>query len=368
MKETCFKWIAVWLLCLTSKMILAAEPGFTLGLELYGKGIDEDYNRGQRLGTEVEGRLTHQFSPTFTFNGRVRLTAEVGGAQAAFTEDYAPKQELALREAKLDWHPWAPFTLSAGAIHQDDWAGKIFLDDQSFPGLRESVQIPFSDFYLALGAQQLVANTPVVTFGTPVPSEGYPFFFTERVAVGWKVNDAEVEVHGSHFSFESLPSSAAFDSRYYGNTVVGTSNTDAKFVYSYQGFEAGVTGKVFLANWLEPKLTVQALYNTNAAGGSSATSYVAALSNKIEVDPTVTITPQVFVFQMGQDASPAIYTSTDWGHNNRRGYGVGLDAELVRDRIEIGAQGVRAPTIVSNPFQADWFFFNVYFRTKYDIL
>jgi hypothetical protein len=364
MKYLRFKWIAVCVM-FGATVGLGAEPDLSLGLELYGKGIDEDYKRGQRLGTEVEGRLTHQFNPTISLKARVRLTAEVGGNQAAFTEDYSPKQELALREAKLEWHPWQPFTLMAGAIHQDDWAGKIFLDDQAFPGVREYVRIPISDFYVSLGAQQAIANTPVVTFGTPVPSEGYPFYFMERIGFGWVTESAEIEMHGSHFSFEKLPSSAAFDSRYYGNTVVGTSNTDAAFAYNYQGFEGGVNGKFRVTTWLQPGFTFQALVNTAA---SRNTSYVAAISNQVEVDPTVTLTPSVFVFQMGQDASPAIYSSSDWGHNNRRGYGFALDAELVRDRIEIGAQGVRAPTIAANPFQADWFFFNVYFRTRYDLL
>jgi hypothetical protein len=344
-----------------------SPPSVDLRLSLYGKGVDETYNRGERFGTELEATLRHNFLPSLDLLGRIRFTAELGSAQAAFTQEYAPRQTIELREARLRWQPLPFLDFKAGAIDQDDWGAKILLDGQAFPGVREVVRVPVGDFYVEVGAEQAIANTPMVTFGSPVPRPGYPYFFMERAEVGFQRGDIAAEVHVGHFAFDRLPAGAAYNSRFLGNSVVGDSQQTAAFVHDFSGFLGGFSAKARATSWLQPKVVFAALVNQGAPW-ARGTSYLASLENRIEFNDTFILAPQFLIFSMGEDASPALYTSGDWGHNNHRGFGAGINAELPAEHLEFGAAAVQAPVITPSRFQSDWLYFTVFFRSHYDVL
>jgi hypothetical protein len=341
---------------------------FQLNLNMAALGVNEIYNQGQRLRADLEGEYSRDLGYSFKVKARGGFRAEVGNSRAIYTDIYTPQQVPRLKEAWIEWAPATEVAIRIGALDQEDLRIYEMLFEESFLAARESFRFTFNHFFIGLYGQQAVPNSPSSVVGRPTGSTEFPFFFIERLSLGFEnQNNFVVETHVSHFSFENLPADVADTSRYLGNTVSGILNTNSQFVYNFSGYEAGFILEARLNSWFYPKLSASGIINLEAPE-ETAKSFLASISNTFELGPNFRLTPQFLMFALGADASPALYTPNDWGHNNREGFGISVVAELVRDRIDFGAQAINAKLISANAFQGDWESFSVFFRSRYDLL
>lgn len=340
---------------LATKLDAAPAP-LALKLDLYGNGWESTVTQSRIAGAEVRGELVRKLAPEFSVQLGAALVVEAGVARSRFTDEFRPRQGVRLREASVQWNPWAPLTVAAGALDQDRWDAPLLLRRQSYPGVYERFAQKLGAFTVALEAVQSVVNDTSTLQRWGNWAEGLPSFFLERASVEWKKTDrTRVRAHVSHYGFRDLSHQQAFDAQFLGNTVQGVGPEVTTFVYGFQGFEAGAEASVEVATGWSPFLRGDVLWN-HLAPGDRGLGWSVATGVLWERGDKLRFRPSLEVFQVGSDVSPALFSTRTFGHGNRRGFAASLAVELPTDHVRGQLQWVSSSVLVPSPVQdgANW--------------
>jgi hypothetical protein len=351
-------------------LLASAAPGadkpteLQLSASFYGRAADELSNASRIAGTEIGGDVRHHFSPSLLGRVWLGVQLEAGSSQAYYTTDNQPQRQARLREASLDWSPWETVHLAVGALSQDDLEIPTLLAVQTFPGFRQSGQWEAGPFYFGAQAEQTVPTANLLTDGPSLRQGSLSAFFLERVLLGVRpAETVRLETHLSHFAFDNLPESVAYQSRFYGNTVRGAGASQSEFAYGFRGYEIGAL-LGFDGSHFTP--TVRASWTTNP-DPPSGSAFSVDFRPRFRLGQSTWVTPRAQYFHVDADAAPAYYNDKELGHNNRRGYRAGLELDFGEGWL-VGTQATYAQVLQSSPYQAELHYFLFYFRSVYDVL
>jgi hypothetical protein len=194
-----------------------------------------------------------------------------------------------------------------------------------------------------------------------------PAFFRERVGLGWSPNDDfSVEARAAHYLFENLPETAAYPSRFIGNTVVGEGLAHSEFVYPFRGIDLEFVSAARLLRGLTTQLEATWLRNAEAPAGRSD-GYTLGIRFETAVARGWNVRPFAQLYRLESDVIPALYTDRDSGHTNRRGFILGGELDLGGNGT-VGVNFDSATALLPSPYQADWQSVFFYYRSTYEIL
>ncbi len=238
---------------------------------------------------------------------------------------------------------------------------------QSYPGVREGVTLPLgSGFEGRLVAQQTVVADTSTARAYGEWNSNPPTFFIERASLSYSDTTLEAEGHVSHFLFDALSPALANDSRFLGNSVTGLSPASAKFVHGFQGFESGGRVGVRVTRSLSPFADFTLIRNTQAYQGQGGALRV-GLGANVAVNQ-YQIIPKAEWFRTESDAAPAIVNDMYLGHTNRLGYAASLTVRWPKDEMALTARFIDAKVIQASPYLANQQWFQLLFKTQYEVL
>jgi hypothetical protein len=355
---------------LVSSLALADDGRATrleLGAAFYGRGVQDTLQSGQLFGTEIDGGLEHRLFENGIGRLQVATLLEAGSYQVFYTDENRPRQAAELREASLAWTPWRGAELRIGAVPQNllDWA--VFSPYLAFPGVIEQVHYPLGQFFLSFVAEQAIPTTGTFADEPPARTNDLPAFFRERIGFGWAPSDDfSLEARVAHYLFENLPETAAYPSRFDGNSVSGEGLSHSEFTYPFRGYELELVSRARLLRGLTASFEGSWLRNGEAPAGRSD-GFTLGVRLETAITRGWIIRPFGQLYRLESDVIPALYTDRDSGHTNRRGFILGAELDLDGN----GTVGVRydsATTLLPSPYQADWRSVFFYYRSTYEIL
>ncbi|MGZ3695288.1 MAG: hypothetical protein ACXWQO_14280 [Bdellovibrionota bacterium] len=320
---------------------------------LYGRSTDDDLSSARVVGVEGLIRATHELSDSLSaiFVGGILL--ETGSSASLFTDEFAPTSRILLHEASLNWQPWKAVALRAGALYQSDFS-PLLIDGITFPASKIELSLfPQGPWVLKANGQAAIPTSQrLATKSTG--KEATPALFTQTAHAGWQSEDFTLLGRFSHFDFRNLTHGMAQDSRFYGNSIVGVAS-GSTFLYQYEGYEAGLGMKAALAHSLALSVGVSGLRNQRGPVSHNQGTYgYVELNWQAE---SFALRPRAEVYRDEADAAPAFYTSSSFGHNNRKGTGLSLKLDLKDPLLTFEIQARESKLIQPATFQRDKFKF-----------
>lgn len=348
-----------------SQLFAADETTKAWKSGLYGRSTDDTLSSSTIAGLALGFKLNHSMGESILMNAKVGANLESGSSNSLFTDEFAPTNAIYLQNASIAWTIAKPAQLIFGALEQSQQESPLVTAGGTFPAAREILQEQWKQLKTELSAQQAIPTSQRLTSKT-VGKAPTPSFFTEKALLQFQTtNDALANIYVSHFSFRNLTNGIAQDSRFYGNSVSGVLS-GAQFIYAYHGWEYGTSITHPLSEKVNFSIGASLVKNMGAPDGQNqGTYYFASMDHHSE---SYTWTPRLEFYRNEADASPAFYTSKEYGHNNRRGYGGSLSVSLLKSKLDIRARYMNAKLITPQTFQRDKFqFMEIDLETPYAI-
>lgn len=322
---------------------------------------------GFRIGTDS----TTQFLNNLKFRLRANADLSSGYAQSRFG-DMVGRSGFYLSDAVLtlrliDSQP-ARVLLGVGALDQGALDAPLFVDKQAFPGAKETIILGNSKLYqFKLWASQTIPTSKTLSTKT-VDAEVTPSLFTETFEMNLHpVEELRVTAAITHFAFNNLPSAVAQESIIYGNTVEEVGPNTSRYKYRFEGLLARGEFQYNFTERLAVNIEGYASQNAAAPEGYRNAQYLRG-GFEIGLPGDIDLHGNLISFFAEDDASPAFYNSSVFGHNNRKGMGASMTAYFQRQRFKLRALYIDAETINFNINQSRQQTLTIGFETFYEML
>ncbi len=319
---------------------------------LYGVSADDTLSSSRVVGVAFALDLQKNLSPSLFTHFRGGAELETGSSSSLFTDEFNPSSKIFLNDARLRWTIFSPLSISGGALRQNILASPLLINAGTFPAALLSLRTAGSRWYAEGHAQAAIPTGTGLTIKR-TGKESTPLLFSQTALLGWKSQeDFFVEAKASHFDFRNLTRGMAQDSRFYGNTVDGLALA-SQYRYRFEGFLSGLSFSLPVLDSLALVGGGQYLQNTRAPEAQNKGRY--AFAGVQWRTTSFKLRPVGEWYENEADSAPAFYTSRDFGHNNRRGYGANVLLTLVDPALEIQFRARDAKLIRDYPFQKNNF-------------
>jgi hypothetical protein len=320
---------------------------------IYGRSADDTLSSSRTVGVGLFAYLRHRFTEGLEAKVLGGALLETGSSSSLFTDEFEPKSRLFLQEASLRWQPFQPLLLIGGALDQRHHSSPLFIDGGTFPAAMLSLDPDFGHWIAHFDAQAAIPTSRTLSTRTTTGKENTPALFTEKAVVGWnEKGGARALFRVTHFQFQNLTHGMAQDSRFYGNQIAGIGAASV-FIYQYEGFEAGPDFLLPLGDRFSAGLGGSFLNNSKAPSNRNQGLY--AYADLTYRGEKFSLRPRIEWFRNEADSAPAFYSSPEFGHNNRRGYGAALRFEMPEAKLEVEMKARRGELIEPQTFQKNQF-------------
>lgn len=351
----------------TSAASNAATTHAGLSVELSGQSISSAPTSGAVAGATLGGRWQRLFTETFSADAELELYLETGAVRARYAEEFSPRQFARIRQARLKYQPLSFVELGAGAIDQSLWSSHLLFRRQSFPALVESARFTRGPVSLSFTMEQAVASDTSTRQPFGNWPTGLPAFFMEELRGKYTFSeDANVQASLGHFAYRNVRGPSAFQAQFLGNSVAGTAPADSRFLYSYQGLRLGLGGESPRFGRFSLASTNEVLWNHEAPSGRN-TGWRARLTPRLHFTKTV-LALNAELFEVQPDATLALYQPREFGHTNRRGFLIGVEAKLANPSMTVAAEWIESRPLVTQPWQSAMTWLQLSLKTDYELL
>jgi hypothetical protein len=337
-----------------------------MGLNGQSFATQDGREQVQAAGVGLGGKFGVRLLSMLTFRGEAAINLYSAQAQSRFG-DNAPASGFTLKEALVQMRPVEEFSVSAGTIDQGHLQMPLLVSSRAFPGALERLRIGGDLLSVEVKAQQTVPTSMSLSTKT-VESEKTPSFLSETLVLTSKPHSLlELKANGSLFHFRDLPSAVASASDVQGNTVIELGPSSSQFAFPFEGWTAGGSARLEPLSAFAVAAGVQLLQNHQAPQGYRNGQLVFG-ELELQLPREMSLKPRAEVFFTESDSAPAFYNSSEYGHNNRRGFAAELALVLRRDRFRIGARYVDSDVLVANAYQSRQQYVMVNLETLYESL
>lgn len=363
-----------------------ADPSITLGADLtgqsesspkkttltftptlLGRNLEDEYNNSKWAGAQLDIVGERKVSSWLSARLDLSVLMTTGSFTGQYNDEGKAPSGIILNEALVSVKPLRFFSFDAGVIATTFSALPSMFEASGFPSIREKVQAEGDTAKMTVFAMQSI---PTSDTRTVQPTENG--LTTSMTTVGVGIGPAEnykgalsLEAGITQFRFNNLNSSAATDSQYMGNTVVAP-GPQAKFLYEFGGYEAGLGGKLKITRFITAHASGAYLKNTEAPEEKNK-AYL--YSGGLEVPVAgVSVDTTLGYFYNESDTLPATYSTIGRGHNNRFGGFALVKVESKEEKISGSLKYTRMNEIEDLPYSADRDVIMFTMEMAYDVL
>ena len=246
---------------------------------------------------------------------------------------------IQMNQGFFDIRPEEGFSVQIGAINQEYLSSPLLLDNYSFLSALFSYSYIKEHYEIQTVIQQSMPSvinsfrrnneiadvpyfTSLFTYGEWIPSDYYSF-----------------KGHVTGFYFTKLPSFIAYESKSYGNTVIGNGQSSTEFAYSYYGVNFDISSQLKIIPEMYVSFGYNGLRNFDAPFDKSWGERVYSVLD-MSFWKFVKLYSRVEYFYNNSDSAPAYFNSAIYGHNNRKGFLMELKAFVPKGNFEIGVRYV----------------------------
>lgn len=337
--------------------------------ESYADQTDESFLFGVQAGAKIRYHLLDRL----TFYGGVNMNFRNGAVQSRFG-DFTPSGVfLSSGHFNLDLiqkDQQDILSLQLGVLSQRRNFSMITMGPRAFPGVAQTFDLSFDAFGGRLSPfiklQQMIPTS--YTFNTElIEKEELPTLMTAHTGFSFATGPVDISAYAGMFSFSDLPSKVADQSRFTGNSIIGTGST-SEFIFDFEGWLAGFTAKYDSMSY---SLGVAVDMQENTAAPSSFNqAQVIRLFGSKRINKDFGVDFVFGNFFAESDSAPSYYTPTGFGNTNRKGNFLELGFEWVPQKIRLSGRYAKADLIngddAGRQYDADFIFINL--ETAYDTI
>jgi hypothetical protein len=294
-----------------------------------------------KLSYLIEDDLKLNFWPGANFSS---------GQQASRDQVNVLANTIFLKEASAEKMISSMLYLKAGALYQKEFLPGISGQSKAFPGIGARFQFEFTQALSAeLLAQAAVpTSTGLATNSSELQSNATLISGTVNLKLDL-IKNFKSQLSYSHFSFNDLTSTSAFDSAYRGNSVSKINSNMYNFVYGYQGDE--VIAKIsYTGSFIDLGAKAGAIKN-NLAPTQMSLGYFVSLEPGLKINENNLLRLIASGFRVESDAMVSVFSDSAFGRTNRAGNRFGLAVEKKKYTYQLLFS--RSSLITSNAFQSD---------------
>ena len=335
-------------------------------ISLRGESFADDKDQAQTTGFGLAGQYRQVLLTDLLIRVKANVSLQTGYSQSRFGDD-TPKSGVFLSEAILQYKPFSFFSFQAGALDQSILDAPLLVSPRPFPGVAQKIMVGSRSLGAELIVQEVTPTSTSLSTKT-TNSEPTPYLFTQTLIIKAQPADfSKLKAFGTHYSFRQLPSSVAFESQKWDNSVTGDAPSDSRFDYGFDGWVVGGESKLRLVSGVSWNIDSHILQNSLAPTADRSGQWIQS-GFDFELPRDIDFQPRAAVFFAESDIAPAYYNSSELGHGNRQGLKIATDLIFKRDRFKIGAAYISSKVINESIFQSREQFLQLYFETLYENL
>ncbi len=308
---------------------------------LAGESYEEQTNKDVGTSANIDLKLTKLLSENFYFKFEGSFGYSSGNTQLAISEFYS-NSFFNPNELTLNLDLYEHIVLSAGNINQGFLNAPLLISSgRSFPGFKQKIFTNYKKHEFGLIGQQTVPTSKAFNIDRQ-DKEAVPSFYTATIFSDFSFSSPVSQLptaklnwttNLSYFAYNDLPNVVAQDGRLYGHLFVDGTEAEAQFLYEFAGYL--VNTQLELIDENNYSLGVRGYWADNVEAKTNdrleSIQYFATKNiNNLILDVSFEN------FFKDSEASPAIYSASSYGRNNRKGrvYGAGIEFTKLKFRIE----------------------------------
>lgn len=323
----------------------------------------------------VEAGIGVQYFEWLKFNFALTGIFGEGAGQNYLNGDGAAANLIILDTAAIELKPINEITLTAGVIAYRINPLSSVMSAGTSPGLEQKVELQNK---METFKFSLIGNEAIPSFGvnkTVVDQDKTPFFLSGTAMVEGKFSpiNSTIKLAATQFKFGNLPANVSGSTAgsggavYAGNSLSSVSGVgeNMQFIIGFAGTESAA---VFETEWtsnLKTILKAATIKNDQAFQNENQGKV-----GKVEVEWTrknIKLTPNLMVFEVESDVTPAAFSIFANRLNNRKGFKTGLSLELIKQKIAFSGSYMKSIEIENTPFLFDREVYNLGLEVNYDL-
>lgn len=343
------------------------KPSAKILFSVFGRQVDDDFSKNSQGVTFINPEIFVKYGESITLGLDIAAMVGTGNASNFWNDDGKPPNTLVLFEAfaKLNLHK--NIFVRGGALRTPINPLTSIMTPGNFVGAHEEWQIGADESNITVNAYQAIPSAGTVS--RRIYDDGTQAYFLSQTVMGKLKSEntgTELRIAATRFQFENLSTNVANDSYFLGNSqsAFEGSAKSFRFRHGFMGTESAVNFKQNVGKH-EVFLFASMIKNDQAPEGKNDGQIVGASVKAVAGNYAVR--PSYSVFNYDADVIPNVYTTLTARFQNRSGYRLGLDVELIKEKLSLKNYYIKMDLKDANQFLADREVYNVALEAKYDI-
>lgn len=346
---------------------LTTSKKANLTVTVYGRSVEDNFARSQQVASLIKPEFVANYGNYLEFGGAALAVIGTGNASNFWNDDGKPSNSVLIDEGYLKIKPHSNLNIKFGAIKTKINPLTSILSENTWIGSVEKWQIGADNSHIALQAVQAIPGSGSVS--KRIYDDGTQAYFLAQTVLG-KIKSEETGTElilaGTRYQFENLSTNVATDSYFLGNSLTSFEGVGKALRYKigFMGTESGMdlkqaVGKHEACFFATQIKNDQAPSETNS-GYNIGGCFKMVIGN-------LSVKPMYTRFDYGADVTPATYTLVTSRYHNRSGNRVGLDVELIKEKLAFKSYYIKADLKDQNYYLADREIYNLAVEAKYDL-
>jgi len=335
----------------TRKTPVKKTSKLLVNFQIHGNNVTGSKNKANAVGVAISLEGEHQLTEIIKAKIESGVVIETGSSESVQQNPYEPKKSLQLSEAIVEISPWNNLTFQGGAINQRHHNSPLFISSTAFLGAREILSYSNKQFKFELSAQQSIPSNKNLSTRLGSVDEGSPIFYSEKIKFQTIFDHIKSTLHIQHFAYDQLSAAVAYESEFLGNTINGSAKEQKSFSQQFMGWETGLETQIGLYQSINLLFSANLHRNTSANKGEN-TGLLLRLGAESPLS-SGKLSLSLLNFKNEKNSAPAYYSSSRFGHTNRKGNGVEAKWQQKSDQLHIRGQYIHANVLEKNNLQSD---------------
>ena len=342
------------------------KPTSKVTIVVYGRQVEDEFSRSHQGVTVIDPELYVKYGEYLTLGLDLVAILGTGNASNFWNEDGKPPNAILLNEGYGKINFDKNLFVKAGVIRTPINPLTSIMTPGTFIGAQEEWQIGADESNITLTGYEAIPSSGTVS--RRIYDDGTQAYFLSQTLAGRLKTDfgTDLKAAATRFQFENLSTNVANDSYFLGNSLESFegSSKSFRFRYGFMGTETSLTLKQDIGKH-EASIFGSTIVNDQAPDGQNKGRMVGG-GLKI-VSGNYAFRPQYTVFNYDADVIPTTYSLITMRFQNRTGYKVGFDIELIKEKLALRNYYMKMNLKDANPYLADREIYNIALEAKYDI-
>lgn len=329
----------------------------SLETRIRGLNVNSAQAKAKIMRTTLQVTFKHQLYETLEAKIQASARMETGTNNSTVIDQFSPQNRTRVGDSYLKWDPLGFFFFKVGSLGQDRNT-PLLVNRSPYASAHQELYYRYDkNYYFYLNLQQAIPNNDVLTERLTGLEEGTPIYLTQTIGMNLDGDLLRLKASAKHFQFKDLSATVANQSRFLGNSIVGSGDLNSAFLYAFDGFYLFSDLVMKLGSW-ETGFWFHYLYNDKAPDQRN-TGYFWGPIVRYDIFGL-----GINLFENQSDSSPAFYGSNAY-QKNTKGHNIYFEIGQDEEDLNLRFHYIESELLTDSLFQAPQSYITIEFSKKY---